>query len=90
MYLSLVVGQTCLTINIVSNIISRLTGEEPTLSKRPLNKLIYVRLSERDFVKFEEFCEDNGFTRSGWLRDMVKFVTDKKQSHAGLGHVRND
>jgi hypothetical protein len=50
------------------------------LTKRPLNKLIYVRLSERDFHIFDRFCEVNGFTRSGLRRDMVKLVTHEKQS----------
>jgi hypothetical protein len=58
------------------------------LAKRPLKKLIYVRLSERDFHIFDRFCEVNGFTRGGLLRDMVKLVTDEKQSEPeGVLHV---
>jgi hypothetical protein len=42
------------------------------LSKHTLTRIVTFKLSERDFVKLDEYCEQQQISRSNLLRIFVK------------------
>jgi hypothetical protein len=41
---------------------------------------MFVRVTDRDFMLFDIYCEENGFTRAGLLRDLVRMVGQKEKA----------
>jgi hypothetical protein len=46
---------------------------------RSLDKILFLR-DNRDLMHLDEYCEANGYSRSGFLRDMVRVVTQKNKA----------
>jgi hypothetical protein len=54
------------------------------LPKR-LNKILFVRVTDHDLMQLDAYCEDHGYTRAGFLRDMVRAVTTQKKQMINAG-----
>ena len=45
-----------------------------------LDKILFVRLNDRNLKHLDEYCEENGYTRAGFLRDIIRVVDPAAKS----------